>query len=127
MTDQKPTFDLKPSSLIFDGIINDARAVGRPELGQTPSYRIARLAFAAGVQAGADAELDACAEQLNTFQYSHLVQPLKDARRPKPPSTRQKARNALALAMREAGKGGRIFDGSPFYELQDLIEELPDA
>jgi hypothetical protein len=48
-------------------------------------------------------------------------------RRPKPPSPRQKARNALALAQREAGKGGRIFDGSPFYELQDLIEELPDA
>ena len=83
--------------------------------------------YAEGFVNGADAELDACAEQLKTFQYSHLVQPLKDARRPKPPSARQKARNALALAMREAGKGGRIFDGSPFYELQGLIEELPDA
>ena len=124
--DQKPTFELELSKSELGELIDKAMRCQDPALGQTVSYKIARLAFATGVQVGADAELDACCEHLNRPKVVDGEE-LRHIRRPKPLSLRQKAKNALALAQREAGKGGKIYDGSPFFELRDLIEELPDA
>jgi hypothetical protein len=61
-------------------------------------------AVAKAYRAGADAELDACCEVLrgefkvlrSEFNYSHLVAPLRAARRPKPLSKADQALGVLA-------------------------------
>ena len=48
---------------------------------------------------GADHELEACCDILRgEFNYNHLAEPLRQARRPKPPSLKEQALSELAAA-----------------------------
>jgi hypothetical protein len=78
-------------------------------------------------QWGADQELEACIEwvsiQLNCTSQEHLVPHLRAARRPKPPSDKELALNALSLIMsRQKG----MFDGKPFDTIRRALEALPE-
>ena len=57
----------------------------------TTKYDLARQA----AQWGADQELEACYELLNDFNTFHLRELLRAARRPKPPSLKEQALQAL--------------------------------
>jgi len=57
-------------------------------------------AYAAGALAGADAELEACCEWLDGV--GDLEQQLRSARRPKPPSLKEQALQALNDAVKMA-------------------------
>jgi hypothetical protein len=61
----------------------------------TTKYDLARKA----AQWGAAAELDACCELLNDFNTYHLVELLRAARRPKPPSLKEQALLAVDTAV----------------------------
>ena len=77
-----------------------------------------------GFQAGADQELEACCEILRgEFNYHHLVEPLRAARRPKPPSLKEQALQALALLKVDASTHGLGFDSSA---IRRALESLPD-
>jgi hypothetical protein len=53
-------------------------------------------AYAAGAQAGADMELEACCEVLHQHDRAYLLpSQLRAARRPKPPSLKEQALEAL--------------------------------
>ena len=60
----------------------------------TMSHAI-RTAYAAGYAAGADKELEACCEWLFQDGYDVTSARLRNARRPKPPSLRKQAYDAL--------------------------------
>jgi hypothetical protein len=73
---------------------------------------------------GADQELEACCEILRgEFNYHHLVEPLRAARRPKPPSLKEQALQALALLKVDASTHGLGFDSSA---IRRALESLPD-
>jgi hypothetical protein len=62
-------------------------------------------AYAAGAQAGADQELEACCEWLhwqNLATHSELIPSLRARRRPKPPSLKEQALQALSEAIKMA-------------------------
>ena len=102
------------------------RQAGHHFIGSTFENRACELAYRAGCIDGANAELEACVEELKG-RCSYLAEQLQAARRPRSISPREKAEKALARIEREVGKGGNIHDGSPFDELRDLIRGLPDA
>ena len=82
---------------------------------------LARLAYTAG----ADAELEGCCEILRgEFNYHHLAEPLRAARRPKLPSLKEQALNDLKRIM--ANQQG-MFDGKPFGIIRRALESIPDA
>ena len=83
------------------------------------SAHIARLAYAAG----ADAGLEACDEWLREEGLHGYANQLRAALRPKPPSLKQQGRNALAQIM---SKQVGMFDGEPFEVLSRAIEALPE-
>ena len=70
------------------------RKVSRDDTGTT-----GLIAGEVAIQAarwGADQELEACCEILHgEFNYHHLAEPLRAARRPKPPSLKEQALEAL--------------------------------
>jgi hypothetical protein len=70
-------------------------------------------------QAGADQELEACCEILRgEFNYHHLAEPLRAARRPKPPSLKEQA-------LEEVG----VFEGMGTCNIDIIrraLESLPD-
>ena len=72
-------------------------------LGSTFENRACQLAYRAGYTDGANAELGACVEELEG-RYSRLAEQLQAARRPRPPSPREKAEKALACIRREVGR-----------------------
>jgi hypothetical protein len=73
---------------------------------------------------GADQELEACCEILRgEFNYHHLVEPLRAARRPKPPSLKEQALQALDLLKVDASTHGLGFDSSA---IRRALEFLPD-
>jgi len=75
-------------------------------------------------QAGADQELEACCEILRgEFNYHHLVEPLRAARRPKPPSLKEQALQALDLLKVDASTHGLGFNSSA---IRRALESLPD-
>ena len=74
---------------------------------------------------GADCELDACCEILRgEFNYHHLVEPLRAARRPKPPSLKEQALQELDLLKADATSHGLGFDAAT---IRRAIEALPDC
>jgi hypothetical protein len=77
-----------------------------------------------GFQAGADQELEACCEWLdqNTGRWDLLAE-LRTARRPKPPSLKEQALQALALLKVDASTHGLGFDSSA---IRRALESLPD-
>jgi hypothetical protein len=71
---------------------------------QAPRYRDGGIAreewlMTRAAQWGAAAELDACCELLNDFNTYHLVELLRAARRPNPPSLKEQALLAVDTAV----------------------------
>jgi len=66
-----------------------------PELVQQWMGLSPALAIAAAFQAGADQELEACCEWLDKEDWSGESRQLRAARRPKPPSLKEQALEAL--------------------------------
>jgi hypothetical protein len=75
----------------------------------------------AAYTAGADQELEACCEWLEN--QPQWMEDLRAARRPKPPSDKELALNALSLIMSQQ-KG--MFDGKPFNTIRRALEALPN-
>jgi hypothetical protein len=75
--------------------------------------------------AGADQELEACCRWVRSMFGGHptWADELLSARRPKPPSDKELALNALALIMSQQ-KG--MFDGKPFNTILRALEALND-
>jgi hypothetical protein len=72
---------------------------------------------------GADQELEACCEWLvnEGHGYEHVA--LRDARRPKPPSLKEQALQALDLLKVDASTHGLGFDSST---IRRALESLPN-
>ena len=75
-------------------------------------------------QAGADQELEACCEWLKAKEWIHpeFSDELRAARRPKPPSLKEQALQALALLKVDASTHGLGFDSST---IRRALESLP--
>ena len=92
----------------------------------TTKYDLARQA----AQWGADQELEACCELLNDFNTFHLRELLRAARRPKPPSLKEQALEA----MREMQIEPCIINGvdtnaavrAKYETIRRALEQLPD-
>ena len=76
-----------------------------PELVQQWLELSPALAIAAAFQAGADQELEACEKWLVLRCYHSIPVELRADRRPKPPSLRQRALEALELVESDLGMG----------------------
>jgi hypothetical protein len=72
-------------------------------------------------QWAADQELEACCEWVQG--YAECGDSLRAARRPKPPSLKELALNALSLVMSQQ-RG--MFDGKPFDTIRRALEALPE-
>jgi hypothetical protein len=72
---------------------------------------------------GADQELEACVNWLIENQNPRWAHVLRAARRPKAPSDKELALNALSLIMSQQ-KG--MFDGKPFNTIRHALEALDD-
>jgi hypothetical protein len=78
-------------------------------------------------QWGADQELEACEQAIIDRKWfadpEFRLAELHNARRPKPPSDKELALNALSLIMsRHPG----MFDGKPFDTIRRVLEQLDD-
>jgi hypothetical protein len=75
-------------------------------------------------QWGADQELEACIRHLERrAHHPTVLDDLRAARRPKPPSLKEQALNDLSLLM---SKQVGMFDGKPFFTIRKALELLPD-
>ncbi len=77
-------------------------------------------AYAAGAQAGADMELEACCEVLDNLNDGYWSEKLRAARRPKPPSLKEQA---LALLDKAEDPSWDIND---FSIVRKALEQLPE-
>jgi hypothetical protein len=74
-------------------------------------------------QWGADAELEACCEWMAEETPISYINALRDARRPKPPSLKEQALQALA----EADLGSTEAEWSQRFDtIRRALEQLPD-
>ncbi len=93
-----------------------------PGATDTASYVATRAA-----QWGADQELEACEQTIIDRKWfvvpEFRLAELHNARRPKPPSDKELALNALSLIMSQQ-KG--MFDGKPFDTIRRALEALPE-
>lgn len=87
-----------------------------------------------GFQAGADQELEACCEWLETGPYDFSIEAtapsmtkrLRAARRPKPPSLKQQALDALDSASYQPGSDFKQIDPARSAAIRRALESLPD-
>jgi hypothetical protein len=83
--------------------------------------------FVVAAQWGADQELKAVEEEIITQAWFavpvHRLAQLRAARRPKPPSDKELALNALSLIM---SRHPSMFDGKPFDTIRRVLEALPE-
>jgi hypothetical protein len=80
---------------------------------------VARLAY----RTGADQELEACCELLNDFNTYHLRELLRAARRPKPPSLKEKALEDLDILIADLANHGMGFKAT---NIRRALEQLSD-
>jgi hypothetical protein len=82
-------------------------------------------AYAAGAQAGADQELEACCEVIKNHKWfvdpSNRIAELRAARRPKPPSLKEQA-----LALVEQHEDGWRPSPKDWDTIRRALEQLPD-
>ena len=72
---------------------------------------------------GADQELEACCEWLErNYNYPQVNHPLRAARRPKPPSLKEQALEAL----REAESSGCLYVNGRSDTIRKALEALPN-
>jgi hypothetical protein len=82
-------------------------------------------AIALAYQAGADQELEACCGELRwRGAASEMIKYLRTARRPRPPSLKEQALEALEQLLRDPEAG--CFSAAP-DTLRRALEALPDA
>jgi hypothetical protein len=77
-------------------------------------------------QYGADQELQALLELLDDFNTHYLIEPLRAARRPKPPSLKEQALKALHSASFQPGTDFRQIDPVRSAAIRRALESLPD-
>ena len=77
-----------------------------------------------GAQWGADQELEACCEWLvRNYSYPEAGNPLRAARRPKPPSLKEQALGALNLMLMFVPPGNQLEQGDT---IRRALEALPN-
>ena len=92
---------------------------GCPDEPEINAYELARLA----AQYGADQELDACVELLDIYSYPGTwIDLLRAARRPKPPTLKQQALNALQRYI----SGETVLIDASIDTIRLALEQLPD-
>jgi hypothetical protein len=97
--------------------------------GREPAYVLLKNAYAAGAQAGADMELEACCEWLREaknhgFGYEcgqQLAGKFRSSRRPKPPSLKEQALSHL-----ENAYDADMIDDTTFENIRRVLEALPE-
>jgi hypothetical protein len=77
-------------------------------------------------QWGADQELEALLELLDDFNTHYLIEPLRAARRPKPPSLKEQALKALHSASFQPGTDFRQIDPVRSAAIRRALEALPE-
>ena len=93
------------------------------EWGRMLEYHRDEQVFSKIVQWGADAELEACCEWLErNYNYPQVNHPLRAARRPKPPSLKKQALEAL----REAESSGCLYVNNRSDTIRKALEALPN-
>jgi hypothetical protein len=85
----------------------------------TTKYDLARHA----AQWGADQELQACCSEVAWLESTSMAKKIRARRRPKPPSDKELALNALSLIM---SRQNGMFDGKPFDTIRRALEALPE-
>jgi hypothetical protein len=86
------------------------------------SSRSDHAVFSLAAQWGADQELDACCELLKADGYKGKAIDLRNARRPKPPSLKEQALDAL----REAESTGCLYVNGRSDLIRKALEALPE-
>jgi len=86
------------------------------------SSRSDHAVFSLAAQWGADQELDACCELLKADGYKGKAIDLRNARRPKPPSLKEQALDAL----REAESTGCLYVNGRSDLIRKALEALPN-
>ena len=86
------------------------------------SSRSDHAVFSFAAQWGADQELDACCELLKADGYKGKAIDLRNARRPKPPSLKEQALDAL----REAESTGCLYVNGRSDLIRKALEALPE-
>jgi hypothetical protein len=77
-------------------------------------------AYAAGAQAGADQELEACCVEVSFWGSKGMAEKLRSARRPEPPSLKDQGLGALKLLKQ------RTTDPNIIEPLTRALEALPE-
>ena len=83
-----------------------------------------RAAVIRAARWGADQELDACCEWINFYCSKDVSLDLQNDRRPKPPSLKQQALEALASL--ETSAHPSIDTTEPARCIRGILEDLPD-
>jgi len=87
------------------------------------SHRSDHAVFSLAAQWGADQELEACTAWLvRNYNYPEVGNPLRGARRPKPPSLKEQALDAL----REAESTGCLYVHGRSDTIRRALEALPN-
>jgi hypothetical protein len=127
-------FSITPSAELVASLRNSAPH-GIRDAGVTRELWLINHAYTAGadqrgtvneaeLQKARDEELKACLWHLESTRCNQIViTTLRAARRPKPPSDKELALNALSLIMSQQ-KG--MFDGKPFNTIRRVLEALPN-
>jgi len=84
------------------------------------SHRSDHAVFSFAAQWGADQELEACCEEVLWQEGNALAAKLRDRRRPKPPSLKEQALEALELVQR------RTTDPNIIEPISRALEALPN-
>jgi hypothetical protein len=84
----------------------------------------------AAYRAGADQELEACCEWLEAYDYDEvgrqLAELLRAARRPKPPTLKEQALEALNSASYQPGSDFKQIDPARSAVIRRALEQLDD-
>jgi hypothetical protein len=134
-TEPTQTPELPPE--VFAELLEDARRAVKDRPAFATTIELARLTYAAGAKAGAkgeyqrgaDAELEAICEWLEKDPYESLTRgqvagALRSARRPKPPSLKEQALEAIG-APTQIGEA-RVIEHREHELIIRALESLPD-
>jgi hypothetical protein len=127
MTNQHPI--TPPSELVQqwineeNGIFAEHIATRAAQWGADQQLKLDAEQIAQAYQKGADQELEACCEWLvRNYNYPEAGNPLRAARRPKPPTLKEQALDAL----REAESTGCLYVNGRSDLIRKALEALPN-
>ena len=107
-------------------LIEDWIEIAKPEPWKRPPDPNVLCTLAA--QWGADQELEACCEWLDCEGWSGESRQLRAARRPKPPSLKEKGMKSLdnVIDCIKSLVSGASVDGEDIQNIRRALEQLPD-